>query len=140
MFSMNSPPAPPSNPDFAGVVALLNAIQDPASHGARLKEQAAATQESLAAKADAIAAFEKLQVETKSSLDKIATEKAAAQAEIERQRVKLGVDAAAVSERSASVDKQAAQLAARTEALDLREARIAARESHLRHAADAIAG
>jgi hypothetical protein len=140
MISMNPPSPPgPANPDATAIFALLAAVSDSVAHSARVKEQLAARDELQAAKAESDIVLQKVQEATKAGEEKLAGIKAANEAEIQRLRTKLDIDATAVAERSAAVDKAAAQNAARSEALDAREKKIAAREAHLRRAADQIA-
>src|ERR1035437_6314850 len=84
------------------------------------------------------AAIETLRTETEAASKKIEDDRAAADAEIQRKRTQLDVDAAAVKQRADATDARSAELDKLAQTLAAREAELIRRQSAFREHADAI--
>jgi chromosome segregation ATPase len=133
---------PPSlvstNPEFSAVAALLAAIANPDLAKARLAEIGAKIDEQNSTLSSFKSAIETLRMETEAASQKIKDDRAAADAEIQRERTKLDVDAAAVQQRSTATDARSVELDKLAQTLAAREAELSRRQSAFREHADAI--
>lgn len=128
-----------ANAEFVPVAALLTILADPEAHRRRFEEIVAATDKHNGVLNDARAAQVKLEADTAASLDAIEVARKAAEANVDRQRTQIVVDAAATRQRAKDNDARAAELKTYAAALDEREADITRRETAFRTAAQAMA-
>jgi chromosome segregation ATPase len=127
-----------SNPELGIIAALLTALTDPEVTKARLAEIGAKIDEHNTALASFKAAIETLRTETEAASKKIEDDRAAADAEIQRKRTQLDIDASAVKQRADATDARSAELDKLAQTLAAREAELNRRQSAFREHADAI--
>ena len=132
-------PTPATNAEFGTVATLLALLADPAARKARLDELVAATDKYNAVLTDARAALVQLETDTAAASEAIQAERQAAAADIDQRRTQMGVDAAAIRERSKDNDRRAGELDRVQAALNAREVEITRREAAFRDAAEAVA-
>ena len=127
-----------SNPELGVIAALLTALTDPEVTKARLAEIGAKIDEHNTALASFKAAIETLRTETEAASKKIEDDRAAADAEIQRKRTQLDIDASAVKQRAGATDARSVELDKLAQTLAAREAELSRRQSAFREHADAI--
>jgi chromosome segregation ATPase len=139
---MNNLSIPPSvlasNPELGVIAALLTALNDPEATKARLAEIGTKIDEHNTALASFKAAIETLRTDTEVASKKIEDDRAAADAEIQRKRTQLDIDAAAVKQRADATDRRSDELDKLAQTLAVREAELNRRQSAFREHADAI--
>ena len=137
-FGLIPPSVLVSNPELGVIASLLTALADPAAAAARLAELAAEIDKHNAVVADFKSSIEKLRTDTEAAREQISNDRAEADAEIQRARTKLDIDAAAVKQRADATDARSAELDKLAQTLAAREAELNRRQSAFREHADAI--
>jgi chromosome segregation ATPase len=127
-----------SNPELSVIATLLAALTDPEATKARLAELGSKIDEHNTAIASFKAAVETLRTETEAASKKIEDDRAAVNAEMQRKRTQLDIDASAVKQRADATDARSAELDKLAQTLAAREAELIRRQSAFREHADAI--
>jgi chromosome segregation ATPase len=137
-FGLIPPSVLVSNPELGVIASLLTALADPAAAAARLAELAAEIDKHNAVVADFKSSIEKLRTDTEAAREQISNDRAEADAEIQRKRTQLDIDAAAVKQRADATDTRSDELDKLAQTLAAREAELNRRQSAFREHADAI--